>query len=381
MKRVITVPKVIIEPAMKGIIPAIIISVLLFTGCGDQTVNNTDYEDEQPPLVNHVENQDDDPAAQPEDSGAAENSLAIETLKKSIDLSLKPNEAGKIMVLMYHNIGEEEKEWVRTPANFLKDMETLYEKGYRPVSLKEYVSGSITTEQGFTPVVITFDDGNLNNFEYLENGEINGESAVGLLMGFHEKHKDFPLEATFFLYGELPFRQKSLISKKLNFLVENGMDVGNHTKDHNGFKNAGKEEIQEQIGRQAQYLEKTLGRDDYEISTLALPFGERPKDETLTEYLAAGSCDSIPYENIAILNVGWNPAYSPYDNRFDHTGIPRVRASETKVDNVGLYNYLDYFDRHPEERFISDGAAEIITVPQEKKDLIRIPGDKEIYIY
>ncbi|MDD4122593.1 MAG: hypothetical protein PHE94_06905, partial [Eubacteriales bacterium] len=102
--------------------------------------------------------------------------------KEEIDLNLKPNEAGRIMILMYHNIGDEEREWVRTPANFLKDLKVLYEKGYRPVSLTDYVRGNISTEQGMTPVVITFDDGNLNNFEYLENSQTRKDSAIGLLM-------------------------------------------------------------------------------------------------------------------------------------------------------------------------------------------------------
>lgn len=301
--------------------------------------------------------------------------------KKEIDLAFKPNEAGKIMVLMYHNIGNEEAEWVRTPANFLKDMETLYKKGYRPISLTDYVSGSITTEQGMTPVVITFDDGNLNNFEYLEDGRIKEDSAVALLTNFHEKHADFPLEATFFVYGEHPFRQDSLIAKKLNYIIENGMDVGNHTKDHSGFKKASAEEIQEQIGAEAQYLTDMITQDDYIVNTLALPFGERPKDETLTKYLAAGSYNGISYVNHAVLNVGWNPAYSPYDMKFDHTSIPRIRASEMKVDNVGLYNYIDYFDKHPEERFISDGVAEIITVPADKKESVTVDGKRELYLY
>ncbi|MEL7657459.1 MAG: polysaccharide deacetylase family protein, partial [Bacillota bacterium] len=201
------------------------------------------------------------------------------------------------------------------------------------------------------------------------------------LMDFHEKHKDFPLEATFFLNGEHPFRQNSLISEKLSFIVENGMDIGNHTKDHNSFKNMGAEEIQEQIGWEVQFLKKALNKDDYEITTLALPFGERPKDEELKKYLASGSCNDISYENIAVLNVGWNPAYSPYDKRFDRISIPRIRASEMKVDNVGLYNYIVYFDNHPEERFISDGVPEIITIPDDKNELIDIPADKEIYTY
>ena len=354
---------------MKKIIPAIIICIILLAGCGNPVITGGSSEEGQ----------------STEQGGSDFKDQNSEVVKKdpkaNIDLDFKPNEAGKIMVLMYHNIGDTEQEWVRTPANFLKDMDTLYEKGYRPISLKDYVSGSITTEQGFTPVVITFDDGNLNNFEYLENGQVKEDSAVGLLMGFHEKHKDFPLEATFFLYGEHPFRQNSLITEKLSFIVENGMDIGNHTKDHNSFKNEGMEEIQDQIGSEAQFLKNTLNKDDYDINTLALPFGERPKDEELTKYLASGSSGGVPYENIAVLNVGWNPAYSPYDKRFDHTSIPRIRASEMKVDHVGLYNYISYFDKHSEERFISDGVAEIITIPENKKDTVTVPGDKEIYTY
>jgi peptidoglycan/xylan/chitin deacetylase (PgdA/CDA1 family) len=355
----------------------ILVGALLLAGCGGQAASGGANGDAQPASGNRSE--DPDGA-----SGIRDRESVIADLKAGIDLGLKPNEAGKIMVLMYHNIGDEEKEWTRTPANFLKDMEALYEKGYRPVSLRDFVNGSITTEQGLTPVVITFDDGNLNNFEYMEDGRISEASAVGLLLDFHEKHPDFPLEATFFVYGELPFRQKSLISQKLKFLVENGMDIGNHTADHNSLKGADAEEIQEQIGRQAQFLKEALGRDDYAIDTLALPFGERPKDPELAAWLAAGIYNGVPYENIAVLNVGWNPAYSPYDARFDRASIPRVRASEMKVDNVGLYNYLDYFDRHPEERFISDGVAEIITVPEEKTESIcaaGAAGGREVYTY
>lgn len=301
--------------------------------------------------------------------------------KATIDLSFKPNESGKIMVLMYHNIGTEEQEWVRTPENFLKDMNTLYEKGYRPISLSDYVKGNITTEQGYTPIVITFDDGNKNNFEYLEDGTLNKESAVGLLTAFHQTHKDFPLEATFFLTGPHPFNQKGTEADKVNFILENGMDVGNHTLNHVNFKKSSGSEAQSEIGAQAQFLKDLVKIEGYEINTFALPFGIRPKDENAKQYLAAGTYEGIPYENIAIVNVGWHPAFSPYDTRFDHTSIPRVRASEMKVDNVGMYNYLEYFDKHPEERFISDGVANVVTIPEVKKEFISNIGDKELYLY
>ncbi len=301
--------------------------------------------------------------------------------KDKIDLSLLPNESGKVMVLMYHNIGPEEKEWVRTPENFRKDLLSLYEKGYRPISLRDYVTGNITTPAGYTPVVLTFDDGNKNNFEYLEDNTIDKDSAIGILLDFHKEYPDFNPAATFFLNGDVPFGQRGQEAEKLNFLLDNGMDVGNHTRTHANFKSISKEGLQEEIGAQAQYLKEFIEDEFYKIDTIALPFGSRPKDESLSKFLKEGSYNGVEYNNIAILNVGWNPTYSPYDTRFDFESIPRIRASEMKVDNVGMYNYIEYFDNNPQERFISDGFPEIVTVPEEKLELIRIDLDKEIYAY
>lgn len=268
-----------------------------------------------------------------------------------------PNESGKIMVLMYHNIGPEEEEWVRTPANFRKDLQTLYDQGYRPISLTDYVTGKIQIPRGYTPVVLTFDDGNRNNFDYLEDGSISSQSAVGLLLEFHKTYPDFPLEATFFLTGDEPFGQKGRGAEKIAFLLDQGMDVGNHTRTHPNFKHADGTELQAEIGGQAQQIQSLILDKEYQVNTLALPFGVRPEDSELRSYLQKGNVDQNSYEMIAVLNVGWMPAPSPYDKAFDPASIPRVRASETKVDGVGLYNYLEYFQKHPEQRFISDGEV------------------------
>ncbi|NDL66602.1 polysaccharide deacetylase family protein [Anaerotalea alkaliphila] len=355
--------------------------LLLLAGCGGspgREIQKRDHLEEAAANGGKVEASEEAMAEAPQEE---EPNQEPADPRESIDLSLKPDESGKVMVLMYHNIGPEEKEWVRTPENFLKDLEVLYEKGYRPVSLTDFVTGRIPTEAGKTPVVITFDDGNLNNFEYLEDGSLNPLSAVGLLLAFHEEHTDFPLEATFFLDGSQPFRQQGMEGKKLDFLIEKGMDVGNHTKGHDNLSKADGAKIQQAIGAQAQFLEGLIGQEGYRVETLALPYGGRPKDEALKAYLGAGSFEGVPYGNIAVLNVGWHPAHSPYDSRFDPLSIPRIRASEMKVDNVGLYNYLEYFDKHPEERFVSDGNPEVVTVPEGKQERLKELDGMQLYIY
>ncbi|MBS4539231.1 polysaccharide deacetylase family protein [Clostridium sp. D2Q-11] len=306
--------------------------------------------------------------------------------KEQIDLSLKPNENGEVMVLMYHGITETEDVWDRTYDNFKKDLKVLYEKGYRPISLEDFVNNNITTEAGYTPIVLTFDDGRQNNFNIIEeNGDkiVDPNSAVGILEEFHKDHTNFPLEATFFINGTNPFRQPELIEYKLNYIIDKGMDIGNHTINHNDMsdkKNQDPEKIQEYIGKEVEFINSIIS--EYNVNTYALCNGGRP-DEKYEKYLEEGTYEGTSYKNIAILNVGWKPNVSPISSDFNPLSIQRVRASETQVDGVGMYDWIESFDKNPSRRFISDGNKDIVTIPkneEEKIDKDKL-DNKELYIY
>lgn len=278
------------------------------------------------------------------------------------------NELGLVMVLMYHSVDYPEATWTRTPENLRKDLETLYEKGYRAISLNDYAGGNITTEIGYTPVVITFDDGNENNFKTIsENGEkkIDPKCAIGVLEKFKEDHPDFNMTATFFLNGN-PFNNED-VEYKLKYLVENGYDIGNHTYNHLSL---GKSDISDgvkNLALQKKMINKYL--PDYEVNTLALPFGERPKDENLYAKIKESSYEGTSYKNDAILLVGWDPYKSPYHVKFDPHNIHRVRASEMNVDDVGIYNWLEYFDQGKKTRYISDGNPDTVVAPERFKEV------------
>lgn len=349
--------------------------ILFVGGCSNKDVNPKI----EIPVVNEEINNEDE---------KIEESLEVEELdpKENIDLTLKPNEMGEIMILMYHNIGEEEGEWTRTPENFKKDLLTLYEKGYRAVRLEDFVNNNMEVEAGMTPVVITFDDGNENNFRMIEEDSgkyiVDPNSAVGIMESFKKEYPDFNITATFFIFGSNPFRQPEFITEKLDFLIENGYDIGNHTVDHRSMRKIeDKDTIQESIAKQVAIINKIL--TDYNVNTYALCYGERPSNKEFEEYLHKGTYGGISYENIAILNVGWNPAPSPVSNNFNPLSLPRIRASEVKVDNVGLYNWLEYFENNPNKRYISDGVKEIITVPKELEEQLDLESlkDKELFIY
>ncbi|MDO5690122.1 MAG: polysaccharide deacetylase family protein [Tissierellia bacterium] len=357
----------------------ILVTVLcLLLGCSKESEGNRTQKETEALTSNTVE--DNDPKNVPESEIAPTPAQTDGNGPSSIDLSLKPNEAGQVMILMYHNIGPEEEEWVRTPENFRRDLENLYEKGYIPVRLTDFVQGKLDIPAGKTPYVITFDDARENNFRYLEDGNIDPNCAVGILLDFAKAHPDIQPHATFFANGEVPFRVKGEEQKKVAFLLENGMDLGNHTVDHPDFTDLHLEDTIHEVGHQAQYLESLL-EIDYKINTLALPFGSRPEEEAAKAAVVKGNYNGFEYENIAVLNVGWDPVPSPYHKGFDPVQLNRIRASEIHVDNVGIYDWLKYFDENPELRYISDGDSNFLTVPHTAANEVNTPGSMRLFIY
>lgn len=367
---------------------AMVLSAALFTGCTASTINvnstvQENIEDNQKTVEeisdenNNIEKNDE--KDKNEDSSNLDSSESTEKSgdkeekeddkPKEINLQeIKPNEAGQVMVVMYHALGDEEKDFVRTRENFKEDLELLYEKGYRLVSLKDYINNEIDVEAGKTPVVFTFDDGNNTDFNIIEeNGEkkIDPNCAVGIMEDFNSKHPDFGLEATFHIYGNNPFRQKELIDYKLKYIVDKGMDIGNHSEGHDNLGTLSGNDIQKSLAKNVEFAKQFL--PDYEVNTLALPFGARPKSEEKRKYLFNGSFEGTEYTNIGALAVGWKPEYASIHKKFDFTYINRVHGSS---EEFGIRYWLEYFDKHPQKRYISDGDKGIVTIQESQIDVV-----------
>ena len=349
---------------MKKII--IIMALLLLPACGDRSV----VEIERPEVSREIETEEIETEERTEKETEDEKLEEADPIA-SIDMSLEPNELGEIMILMYHGIGQEELEWQRSAENFRKDLEYMYQNGYRMISLNDYAKGQIYTEAGYTPIILTFDDGRQNNFNYIEvKGEIqiDPDCAVGILEEYKSKYPDFKVTASFFL-GPNPFGQEEYAEEKLRWLIENGYDVGNHTYSHLEMEYLNSEEIEIEIGIINNMLDEYL--PTYTIETLALPHGSNPKDEFI-ESVLEGEYQGVNYKTIAILDVGWRPAYSPYDILTDFNSLYRVTASEINVDNCGMYDYFKQYEENKRERFISDGNPDVITIPQRHLDYLNM---------
>ncbi len=281
------------------------------------------------------------------------------------------NELGRLMILEYHKIDSPEGRWTRTPANFRRDLERLREKGYRLVALGDLLDGRIDLPAGTTPVVLTFDDSSPGQFRYLEkNGliEVDPESAVGILEAFAREHPEFGLKATFYVLpaSDPPnrlFNQPAYEGLKLQYLVSRGFEIGNHTLWHANLSQYPEAAVRTQLAAAQERIRRHV--PGYRLRTLALPMGAYPRD---IAWAIRGTVSGSSYDHDAILMVSGGAAPSPFSKQFDPLRLPRIQALESE-----LADWLGYFDRHPESRFVSDGNPLTVTIPKGHEEDVRTP--------
>ena len=290
---------------------------------------------------------------------------------------LLPNELGRIMVLEYHKIDVPEERWTRTPANFRRDLQRLWERGYRLVALNDVLDGKIAIRRGTTPLILTFDDSSPGQFKLVEkNGEwaLDPDCAVGILEAFEREHPEFGRAATFYvLPGADPpnrlFNQKELAARKLQYLASHGYEIGSHTLWHANLSKYPERIVRQQLATAQEWIQKDV--PGYRIRTLALPMGAFPKD---LRWAIEGVEGKTTYRHDAILMVAGGAAPSPHARSFDPYHLPRIQATENE-----LAYWLNYFDKNPQERYVSDGDPAVITVPPGALDKVRrSPGSKVV---
>lgn len=285
------------------------------------------------------------------------------------------NEMGQLMVVMYHNLSDKPGTYASTPDLFRADLERLYQSGYRPVNLSEVINNTIDIPLGTTPVVLTFDDGYKSDISYDETGEIHKDSVAGIMKAMSEKYDDFESKGIFYIYGYNPFREKDLITKKLNDLIDLGFEIGNHTEDHDELNKLSIEGIQKSLGRQNNFIKKHL--PNYDVVHMCYPRGLKPNEDKVM-YVFDGIYEEETYAHISAVNVGWNPIV-PYGHlKFNPKSINRITCGD---DDFELQYWLDYFDNHPEKRYISDGDPETLVIPNTQIDLVDTSIIDQIIIY
>jgi hypothetical protein len=308
----------------------------------------------------------------------------------SIDLAAaRPNEAGTIMIVMFHSFvraftptKDDAGEFTTTFDDFRRLLSKLYGRGYRLIGVNDYLSNDISVPLGLMPVMFTFDDVTAGQFNLiLRDGALvaSPESAVGIMEAFAARHADFGLEATFYVNTGLEtFPGAGTQSERLRYLVEKGFELGNHTLRHARLDEIRSERALSRAvgGNQKRMLELVPG---YRFRSLALPFGREARG--MAARVASGEYEGIAYENLGVMGVGWKPAPAPASREFDPLSIPRVRASGMKPVVSDCAWWLRSLSR--EEQYVSDGDPGAVTVPKEEEATVD-PGKlrgKRLVIY
>lgn len=304
-----------------------------------------------------------------------------------IDLELvKPNETGRIMIVMFHNFVEEytkgDKEYTTTFNAFEKLLKDLYEKDYRLINLNDYLAGDIDVPAGCIPMVFTFDDGTAGQFSLIEkDGKLvaNPRSAVGIMEKFNETHPDFGLKGTFYVnLASQTFGSEGTLTQRLEYLTNKGFELGNHTYSHINLKHTkSADKVQEELGgNQKKMLELIPG---YEFKTFSIPYGEPSKD--LKQYVIKGEYEGVKYENLAIMKVGAEPAPSPFSIKFEPLATVRVRSSGIEPVDQDLEWWLNNMSR--ERQYISDGNPGTVTLPKSYEEYVNNDaiGGRELVMY
>jgi len=303
------------------------------------------------------------------------------------------NELGVVPIMMYHGIhhlknsdtiytgGNVDKDgYNRTTEAFINDLEMYYQKGYRMIRLQDYVNGNIKVELGKSPIILTFDDGAINNIKILGKDDtgnliIDPNSAVGILEQFKIKYPDYNVTATFFL-NKLLFNQPKYNNDILKWLIDNDYDIGNHTSNHYRLSDISANDTAKEIATMYQIFDQIIPNKYVKI--VALPFGlPDKKSHKNFPYILDGTYNNYKYNTITTLRVGWEAELSPYDINFDKTYLKRVRA----WDNDGKDDIEMHFKRLERTKYVSSGNDEFIVIPKPKENKINSNLNKQVIMY
>ncbi len=297
----------------------------------------------------------------------------VEYVKRSDYEGQVPNEMNEIIIAMYHGISpnvSSSDEVHRSVEGFKQDLQVLYDNGYRAISMTDLLTNNINVPAGYTPIVLTFDDGLSNQFSFVrdENGNLvpKNDTAVDIINEFNETHPGFGTNATFFVYtSQRPFKGDGTVDEAFEYLVANGYEIGAHTYAHPFLSNLSEEQIKKELAYNVGYISKhsdTLKMED--VRYLAYPYGDVP-DDSRKAVLASGEYEDFKYGFDAglIASPNFKNSTLMYSNEFDRYKMGRYRGTDNATYDLMFKVRQD--EIHPEDKFISDGNPDVVTILEE----------------
>ena len=284
-----------------------------------------------------------------------------------------PNEMGRIMVLEYHLITDHNGLYARERGQFKKDLEFLYDRGYRPVNMSDVLDKNLNLPKGLSPVVFVFDDASPEQFRYIDNNgklEIDPQSGMGIWLDFRKTHPDWNNKSVYCLLsgaaaGHNFFGDRGVQGQKSNWrfqkvrwLADNGFELCNHTLWHMQLSKYPDAAVQQQIAQCALAIDSAV--PGYRVRSMALPQGLWPKNRALASHGSwtnpkTGKTTTYNYE--VVFEVAGGPMRSPYDPAFNPGSTPRIQVIGNAIEQtVGKLEQAN-------NAYISDGNPSVVARP------------------
>ena len=269
------------------------------------------------------------------------------------------NELGEVPVLLYQDVSEDRGDSIRSPEDLAKDIDLLKSEGFQPVDLRDLASGNIDIPAGASPVVITFDDSTLTQYNILDDGTLDPQSAVGILQAAVNSGGWAP-KATFYCLLDVSSKDRELFGQsdrqqeKLRNLVDWGYEIGSHTVSNINLNKASVLDVQTELGDSQTRLQDLIG-GGYLVTSLSVPSGAYPANESL---LASGTYKGKAYKYTSAVTLGDKLSPSPFSTLFNRMHIPRI-----SVTGNTLRDAIANLKSHPELRYISDGDPTTVSAP------------------
>jgi peptidoglycan/xylan/chitin deacetylase (PgdA/CDA1 family) len=282
---------------------------------------------------------------------------------------VKANELGLVPVMMYHRIQPRIMgEYDMTPRDFRAQLHTLFAMGMRPVRTIDLVRRDFPIKAGYTPVVLTFDDGYPDQFGSDGNGNVDPNSAVGILIDVCRQFPDCTPAGSLYI-NKNPFGLSTPQEQRrgLARLHDLGLEIGNHTFGHDDLSRLDPSRVQEDFVRLQRLVESAV--HGASVLTMALPFGIFPHARALSRH---GSWQGEAYTNEGILMVGANPSPSPFARTFDASAIPRIRGTSWHhgTDALTAGYWISYMKAHRDELYVAAGNPGHVTAPRRAARLV-----------
>ncbi len=202
-------------------------------------------------------------------------------------------------------------------------------------------------------------------------------SAIGILEDFFSTHPDFGHTAMFGVIGIWCFDfeapdQTQYCQQKLQWLVDNGYELANHTWDHQDLSNVTTDVFMQKVGDTTIWLQEQTGQESA-TTAVVLPYGLFPDTDINPDALDQWHMirDGFDYDGhhiqlISLMAAGAEPAPSPNSINFDPMSVARIGAKDEPSEGEGNL-FLDYwfgqFLERPDLLYTSDGNPDTITVP------------------